>query len=45
MAAQLPPIEPDGRRTLALVLLEKGRRSRETGVEVSPTRAEFTAYA
>lgn len=45
LAARLPALPPDERRDLALALLEKGRRARETGSEESVTRPELTAYA
>lgn len=45
LATQLPEMDSASRRVLALSLLEKGKRSRETGTPENPSRAELTAYA
>lgn len=45
LARQLGPLEETTRRDQARSLLEKGRRSRDTGVSENVTRLELTAYA
>ncbi|GIW27394.1 MAG: DUF3800 domain-containing protein [Meiothermus ruber] len=45
LASQLPDMDSTSRRELALSLLEKGKRSRETGRPEQISRAELTAYA
>lgn len=45
LAQQLAPLEETTRRDQARSLLEKGRRSRNTGQKENVTRLELTAYA
>jgi Protein of unknown function (DUF3800) len=45
LAQQMDSIPSDQRRELAISLLEKGRLSRETGVQSNVSKAELTAYA
>jgi hypothetical protein len=45
LAAQLPPMEPQERRSLAQSCLEKGQRSKGQQVSNGVTRAELTALA